>query len=88
LKHASIVIAICATPDQLLKHLDETFETNFWNTWNIRLQHVYITIATYAISRSTFATFRWNTWTISWKHLKHFKHGIAGSYGVPSWGLR
>jgi hypothetical protein len=29
LKHASIVIAICATPDQLLKHLDETFETNF-----------------------------------------------------------
>jgi hypothetical protein len=33
-----------------------TFATSRLNTWNIRLQHVYIPIATYATSRSTFVT--------------------------------
>jgi hypothetical protein len=28
LKYSSIVIATCATPDQLLKHPDKTFESN------------------------------------------------------------
>ena len=52
LKHVCIAIATCATPDQLLKHPDETFETNIWNTWNIGLQHAYIAVTNRLLQHS------------------------------------